>query len=151
VKNIKTLLWLFDAIALLWIVLALNLQRSIPPRQALKFEPATVVTVSGTIRTVEQRDCSLTASDCRTTALGIHALLRTVKGLFDVHFGPASFLQEHHLAIKPGDQIEVTGSKIVQGLPVTLIASQVRKGGVLLRLRDSAGAPLWLDRHEPFN
>jgi hypothetical protein len=113
------------------------------------YDPATVVTVVGTVQTVQEHQCSLGWSESGvpkiplTSWLGTRALLRTQYGMLDVHIGPAFYLKEHHFALNKGDRIEVTGSKFARELPVLVIAREIKKGVTYLELRDRAGAPLW--------
>lgn len=107
-----------------------------------RFDPMTVVTVLGSVQSVEEHRCPL-AGERAVPWMGTHALLRTAYGNLDVHFGPSSFLKMHHFSVVPGDELQVTGSKFAGELPVTLIASEVKKGRVFLELRDRNGEPLW--------
>ena len=61
------------------------------------YDPATVVTVSGTVETVEQHQCSLgwDGYPARASWLGTHVILRTDYGVLDAHLGPALFLKQH--------------------------------------------------------
>ncbi|MGB7848934.1 MAG: hypothetical protein WBL63_25195 [Candidatus Acidiferrum sp.] len=113
------------------------------------YDPATVVTVSGTIQDIEQHQCSLGWNSSSghlvrpATWLGIHVILQTDYGILDAHLGPSSFLKEHHLTLAKDDQIEVTGSKFAGDLPVIIIVKEIKKGKRLLELRDGTGQPLW--------
>jgi len=48
-----------------------------------------------------------------------------------------------------GEEIEVTGSKFAEDLPVLLIAKELKKGKSFLELRDSNGKPLWINDGSP--
>ncbi|MGB7728573.1 MAG: hypothetical protein WBL50_11105 [Candidatus Acidiferrum sp.] len=111
------------------------------------YDPATVVTVSGTVETVEQHQCSLGwgGYPVRTSWLGTHVMLRTDYGVLDAHLGPSLFLKQHDFILLKGDELEVTGSKFAGDLPVILIAKELKKGRRLLELRDRSGQPLWQD------
>jgi hypothetical protein len=119
------------------------------------YDSATVVTVTGTVQSVEQHQCSLgwRGQDSRVihpaTWVGTHAILSTEYGIVDVHFGPPTFLEQHHFTLAKDDQIEVTGSKFAEHLQVLIIAKELRKGQSFLELRDSTGKPLWIDDRSP--
>ena len=113
------------------------------------YDSGTVVTVSGTVQAVEQRQCSLgwTGQGSKVihpgTWIGTHAVLSTEYGILDVHLGPPTFLNQHHFVLAKDDQIEVTGSKFADHLPVLIIAKELKKGQSFLELRDTNGKPLW--------
>ncbi|HYY73079.1 MAG TPA: hypothetical protein VE778_05750 [Candidatus Bathyarchaeia archaeon] len=113
------------------------------------YDPATVVTVSGSVQSVEQHQCSLgwiengVLKAPPTKWLGTHVILRTDYGILDAHIGPSSFLKEKHFVLRRDDVVEVTGSKLARNLPVVIIVKEIEKGGRFLELRDRAGVPLW--------
>jgi hypothetical protein len=45
--------------------------------------------------------------------------------------------------IEKGDKIEVKGSRVMFAGKQAIIAAEVKKGGSVLVLRDSAGVPAW--------
>ena len=115
------------------------------------YDPATVVTVSGSVQTVEQHLCSLGWGNASSQAqpeswLGTHVMLMTNYGILDAHLGPSSFLKDHDFNLEKGDEIEVTGSKFAGKLPVIMIAKELKKGQRFLELRDRDGQPMWYSR-----
>jgi hypothetical protein len=119
------------------------------------YDSARVVTVSGTVQAVEQHQCSLGWKGQGSkvihpgTWVGTHAILSSEYGILDVHLGPTTFLNQHHFALAKDDQIEVTGSKFAEHLPVLIIAKELKKGQSFLELRDITGKPLWMDDRSP--
>ena len=119
------------------------------------YDSATVVTVSGTVLTVEQHQCSLGwrgqgSREIHPSAwVGTHAIISTEYGILDVHLGPPAFLQQHHFMLAKDEEIEVTGSKFAKNSPVLLIAKELKKGQSFLELRDSNGKPLWINDGAP--
>jgi hypothetical protein len=119
------------------------------------YDSATVVTITGTVQAVEQHQCSLgwrgRASNVihPATWVGTHAILSTEYGIVDVHLGPPRFLEQHHFTLAKDDQIEVTGSKFAELLPVLIIAKELKRGHSFLELRDNTGKPLWMDDRSP--
>lgn len=119
------------------------------------YDSATVVTVTGTVQAVEQHQCSLgwrgqgSKVIRPATWVGTHAILNTEYGIVDVHLGPPKFLEQHHFILAKDDQIEVTGSKFAEHLPVLIIAKELKRGRSFLELRDNTGKPLWIDDRSP--
>jgi hypothetical protein len=100
------------------------------------YNPATVITVTGTVDDVQQ------VTRGRGWQ-GTHLTLNTGKETVDVHLGPSSFLADKQFTFAKGDRIEVTGSKVKFGDADALIAREVKKGGKTLVLRDADGIPQW--------
>ncbi len=73
---------------------------------------------------------------------GVHITLKTEKETIDVHLGPASFL-DNKMKIAKGDAISVTGSRVTYNGAAAIIAREIEKGGVKVRLRNDDGTPLW--------
>ncbi len=101
------------------------------------YNPQTVETIRGQVVRVE------TATPMRGMGRGVHLVVRTDSGTIPVHLGPSWFIENQETQIEPDDQVEITGSQItINGRPA-LIASQVRKDGQVLQLRDPSGRPVW--------
>lgn len=63
-----------------------------------------------------------------------------------VHLGPQWYIDRQGIDIEVGDQVEVTGSKIlVEGNKVILV-SIIKKGDRIWQLRDEKGFPFWSAR-----
>ena len=99
------------------------------------YNQGTEVTVRGIVQEVKTHE--------HQGETGIHALVKTDYGTFDVHFGPSSFLAARQLTLQRGDQIEVTGSRVQLDGADALLAREVRKYGASAMLRNDQGAPLW--------
>jgi len=77
------------------------------------------------------------------TAYGLRLTLKTDKETLPVILGPAWYIEQQHFIIAPKDHVEIKVSQLsIEGQP-TFIAQEVKKGDVLLRLRNDQGAPLW--------
>lgn len=101
------------------------------------YNPATVETVSGTVESIDK------TTPMKGMHYGIHLLLKTDKETIPVHLGPGWYIERLDTKIEKGDKIEVKGSRITfQGKPA-IIASEVKKGDNILRLRDDNGIPAW--------
>jgi hypothetical protein len=82
-------------------------------------------------------------------APGMHPpglVLKNDEQSITVDLGPPWFLNQQCFSIKKGDNLEVTGSKIVIDHQTVLLAAEVKKDGQTLRLRDEKGAPLWQEQ-----
>jgi hypothetical protein len=101
------------------------------------FDPKTIETVAGTVTAVDR------IMPRRGMSPGVHLVVETDAARIPVHLGPEWFLENQDAGFEPGDRVEVTGSRVsLQGEPA-VIASEVRKGDDVLRLRDENGFPAW--------
>jgi len=101
------------------------------------YNPKIVETLSGEVVQVDK------FTPGKKMSYGVHFTLKTAKERIPVHLGPSWFMDKQAVTIAAGDQVEVTGSRIMyQGKP-TIIAAEVKKGGQVLKLRDAAGVPAW--------
>jgi hypothetical protein len=72
---------------------------------------------------------------------GLHLILKTETETIEVHACPVLFMSELEFAIEKGDTLTVDGSRPEAGGIV--VAREITKGQVSLRLRDKTGAPVW--------
>jgi hypothetical protein len=78
--------------------------------------------------------------------MGMHfrgVFLKTDQGSLVVHLGPGWYMDEQKFAIKPGDTLETTGSKVTLNNQPAIIAREVKVEGKTLKLRDDQGLPVW--------
>ncbi len=103
---------------------------------AHNYDPQTEVTISTAVQEVVQ-------STRKGVCTGTHLIVKTDAGTQEVHLGPTSYLDSQQFSFAKGDEIEVTGSKVVlQGNDV-ILARQIKKGGKTLVLRNAQGVPNW--------
>ena len=69
--------------------------------------------------------------------------LRTDAETLAVRAGPRSTLDRAGVVFAPGDEVEVTGSRIRLFDEPTVIVTELRAGGRTLPLRDRRGRPVW--------
>jgi hypothetical protein len=74
---------------------------------------------------------------------GVHIVLKTDKESISVHLGPPWYVHKLGIKLAPGDKVQVTGSRIIFNKKPAIMASEVRKGDNILKLRDESGAPAW--------
>lgn len=103
---------------------------------AQRYDPATVVTISGSVAEVSQ-------NPGRMGWPGTHILVTTAVGVVEVHLGPTHYLNEQGLKLVMGDRVEVTGSKVQIDGAEAVIARELKIGDRLVTLRNSSGVPLW--------
>jgi hypothetical protein len=102
------------------------------------YDPATVETLNGVVERVEQ-----VKGMGGGGGSGIHLLLKTDKEEIPVLLGPSWYVEKQSLAFAPQDRVEVRGSRTsYEGKPA-IVAAEVKKGDQVLKLRDTAGVPLW--------
>ncbi len=100
------------------------------------YDPATEGTFKGAVEQVKEVD------HAGYRGKGLHVMLKTTEGTFDVHLGPASFVTKE-ITVAAGDQLEVVGSKVKSDGVESIIARTVKKGDKTATLRNSRGIPLW--------
>jgi hypothetical protein len=100
------------------------------------YNPATEVTVRGTVEQVSQVTHGQGWS-------GTHLTVQTDAGKLDIHLGPSRFLEAQKFTVSKGDQVEVIGSKVQYQGHDALIAREITKGDQKLTLRDAQGIPAW--------
>jgi hypothetical protein len=101
------------------------------------FDSNSVVSVSGTVTKVE------TFSPRRGMSLGMRAEVDTGTNRVTVHLGPRWYVQRQDVAIKPRQQVDVTGSDVTIDGRAVLVARQVKTETGTLSLRDAHGIPSW--------
>jgi len=101
------------------------------------FDPKTVGTVEGVVLSVER------FIPLRQMGWGLLVRLETKTEVISVHVGPGWFIQDKGFEILRGDRLEVRGSRIVFDGQPAIIATEVKKGGDVLRLRNDNGVPVW--------
>lgn len=101
------------------------------------FDQKTVEAMRGQVTSID------TFTPRRGMSGGVHLSLKTDKETISVHLGPSWCLENQDVKIEKGDKIMVTGSRVTFERAPALIATQVKKGSDLLKLRDQDGYPVW--------
>jgi hypothetical protein len=104
------------------------------------YNPQTVATVKGPVEKMADLP-SMGKGGMGMQYRGV--FLKTQEGSLMVHLGPAWFLDEKKFAVKTGETMEVTGSKVTLNSQPAIIAREVTVNGQTLKLRDDQGMPLW--------
>jgi hypothetical protein len=118
-----------------------------PPRQGYGwgagrgFDPATIETIEGEVLEVASPSCPGWRAQ-----RGLHLSVGTASGPVSVHVGPQWYLQRKGVAFVAGEHVSITGSRVtLRGQPA-LVATEIRRGDSVLRLREADGAPAWAGR-----
>ncbi|MHB8069026.1 MAG: hypothetical protein ACYDIC_14145 [Desulfobaccales bacterium] len=112
-----------------------------------RYDPQTVTTVKGQVESLG----SYGQTGWRVTP-GMQTqglVLKTGAGNITINLGPPWYVNKQGFPLKPGDSLEVTGSKITQDEQTWLLAAQIKKEGRTLTVRDENGAPLWQEQDRP--
>ena len=74
--------------------------------------------------------------------MGVRLFVESGNEAFWVHLGPAAFV-ERTMTFKEGDAVEITGSKTTMMGQTIIVAREVKKEDMVLKLRNEYGMPLW--------
>jgi hypothetical protein len=108
------------------------------------FKPLPEVTVAGTVEGIRNTGCDgCEACEACSDCCGVHLTLRTASALLEVHLAPAWFLERQRFHFAPGDEITVTGTRITLPKGHAVVAREVTREGVVMKLRDEHNLPLW--------
>jgi hypothetical protein len=112
--------------------------------QAQQYNPETVTMVTGQVE--DPGSYGMTgwrvAPGMETQGL----ILKTDKDRIAVDLGPAWYVNQQDFKITKGDTLEVTGSKISRNEKTVMLASEAKKDGKTLKVRDEKGSPLWREQ-----
>ena len=103
----------------------------------MMYDPKTEITIQGVVEKVDRM-----GRQNMPGMGGIHLTLKARDETYDVHLGPAAFV-EKTMTLKAGDTIQVIGSKMTMMGKTAFMAREVTKDGQVLKLRDDRGMPMW--------
>ncbi len=101
------------------------------------YPPNMLETVYGDVVSVEE----LTQS--RGMSKGVHLILKTDEESFFVQLCSEWYLKDQGLTVNPDDKVEITGHRISGRGERVIIATEVKKGNEIFKLRDEVGLPFW--------
>lgn len=107
------------------------------------FSPQKLVTVKGTVALVQEQS-GAGPGGARHTILMLS--LKTDTGMVGVHLGPSAYFKAENISFKEGEVLEVTGAQMTTPTGIMLLASQIKQGDRVLKLRDEQGNPVWQGR-----
>lgn len=102
------------------------------------YDPKTVETISGEITVVDR------ITPAKGMSGGVHMTVKTDKETISVHLGPGFYIENQDVKLQAKDKVEVKGSRITFDGKPAIIATEVKKGEEVLKLRDDAGFPVWI-------
>lgn len=113
-------------------------QKSGPEHNVPKYNPATEVTLKGTIQEVNDHECPVSGG------MGSHVILKIADDkTIEVHLAATKFVKTYELVLNKGDVIEVTGSKVQFEGAETIFAREIKVGNDTYLFRDKDGKPVW--------
>jgi len=113
-------------------------QAAAPRASVPKYDAATEAVFKGTVQEVRDRQCPVSGG------IGSHVILKLENGsTIEVHLASKKFVDEYELVFNVGDQLEVTGSKVVFEGVETIFAREVKRGNDVYVFRDKDGKPVW--------
>jgi hypothetical protein len=101
------------------------------------YDPKSVETITGEVTSVDR------ITPMKGMSGGVHLNLKTDKETVSVHLGPVWYLENQDVKIEPKDKVEVRGARTTFAGKPAIIATEVKKGDELLKLRDDSGFPVW--------
>ncbi len=104
-----------------------------PGRRA--FDPSSAITVEGKVTAVQSRRSR--------SGYGIHLMLASADKTYDIHVGPAWYLNRKKIAYRKGDALTVNGFRIGAPDSLNVVARTITKGTATVTLRDETGRPMW--------
>jgi hypothetical protein len=110
------------------------------PMMMGNYDKAAETTIKGTVEKIEQPGVG------HMYGMGVRLFVKAGDETFWVHLGPAAFV-EKTMIFKEGEALEVTGSKTMMMGQTVIAAREVKKGDMVLKLRDENGMPLWQGMH----
>lgn len=105
-----------------------------------KFDPKAMVTVQGKVTKIDRQ-----ARPLPGMAQGFAATIQTDQGEEVVQVGPIWFTSyfKQKWDVKPGDAVEVTGSRVKIGNKPIIMAVQGKKDNLVMTCRSKSGKPVW--------
>ncbi len=101
------------------------------------YSPRTVETVQGEVLALGKTLAGNGKDYC------LNLTLKTAREKLLVILAPEKYAAQTGLPLAPQDKVQVTGSRLLQPGPATLIAAEIRTGAELVKLREADGRPLW--------
>lgn len=101
------------------------------------YDPSKVETISGEVTSIQRVRAMGHMSE------GVHLELKTTRGTVSVHLGPAWYIENQEPPIRARDKVVIVGSRVQVNGKQAIIASEVRKGDQVLKLRTAEGDPRW--------
>ena len=95
------------------------------------------VRLQGKVEQVKKYDCPVSGT------VGTHLVFSAEGKKYEVHLGPAKFLEEYGINLKEGDSIVLVGVKVDMNQEPAMLARQIERENDVFFFRDKKGRPLW--------
>ncbi len=95
------------------------------------------VTLQGNVEQVKKYECPISGT------VGTHLVFTAEGKKYEVHLGPAKFLEEYGINLKAGDFITLVGVKTNFNNEPAMLARQIERENDVFFFRDKKGRPLW--------
>jgi hypothetical protein len=77
----------------------------------------------------------------------MHMVIKTGTETVEVYLCPQHFIKDMGIELKPGDEVEITGSPVLDNGVSVILAREIDKGTDSYVLRDDKGVPVWNWQH----
>ena len=111
---------------------------------ARMYNTNTVTTVKCVV--VESGQVKMVRGPIMGSSYGINLKVSTSEGTLTVYLGPSWFIERQDMKFEKDDIIEVKGCKKTYEGKSVIVAQEIRKGSLTLKLRDGSGSPVWTDK-----
>src|SRR5438552_8166632 len=112
-----------------------------PQEKEPTYQLGTETTVTGTVTKL------FTKTGQRGTPRQRATLKQADGSTIDIHIGPASYIASRKMILKIGDQLTVTGSRVVEQRAPLVVVRRILRGQQTLDMRKADGKRLWPDRY----
>jgi hypothetical protein len=133
----KTINMIVAAAAIL-LVIVLSSVRPAPEKAPPAYNAAAEVRISGVVAETREFFCPISDDQ------GLHLVLRTDQSVLLVHVAPSRFLRAQGFQFRPGEHVEVVGTRVNYQQQDALLAREITRGNEALIFRDHQGRPLWM-------
>jgi hypothetical protein len=100
------------------------------------YNPATTVAVSGIVTAVREVPTGQPLE-------GVHLMIKNKNMSLEIYVGPRSFLKFLKANFEVGDDIDVVGSKVKEGVGDVILSKEINDGRSTIELRNAYGAEAW--------
>ncbi len=108
------------------------------PAAVPKYDFATESTFKGTIVSVSERVCPVSGG------MGFHFVMKWQEGTtIEVHVATSKFIKDYEVTLRPGDNVEVIGSRVKFEGVDTIFAREITRGSETYIFRDKIGKVAW--------
>ncbi len=77
----------------------------------------------------------------------VQLMLKSSTETVEVYLCPQQFIKDMGIELKPGDEVEITGSPVLDKGVSVILAREIDKGTDSYVLRDDKGVPVWNWQH----